>query len=243
MRPASRGPAILGVIALVVMLAIAAVELWRGLQGPFGGAAVITGLLLAAARVLAAWHLTTGRNGSAVRRGAWLSALVTLVPVLNCSATGITNLQSTGYQLAMAAPLVYPGVSPLLGGAVAGLADPACAARRPAASGSGGGDRLGRPGAGNLRGRPRHQLLRARLRDGRAGVPHRRNRRVGGALRAVPGPPCAALHDREASPGTIDGSRAGTTEEGSGGRRTGLECRSGEPATPCQRCHLPNEGS
>jgi hypothetical protein len=116
MSPGRRGPAILGVAILLVMVTLAAVQLYRGLRGPFAGEAVLTGLLLVAAGVLAAWHLASGRGVAAVRRGAWLSVLITLVLVLNCSATGISNQQGLGYQLAVADPLVYLGVSLLLTG-------------------------------------------------------------------------------------------------------------------------------
>ena len=116
MRPRRRGPAILGVAALLLMVAVAAVQLYRGLPGPFVGEAVLTGILLAAAGVLAAWHLASGRGAAAVRRGAWLSVLITLVLVLNCSATGISNRQGIGYQLALADPPVYLGVLLLLTG-------------------------------------------------------------------------------------------------------------------------------
>src|SRR3989442_5729777 len=104
MSPGRRGPAILGVATLLVMVTLAAVQLYRGLRGPFAGEAVLTGLLLVAAGVLAAWHLASGRGVAAVRRGAWLSVLITLVLVLNCSATGISNQQGVGYQLALADP-------------------------------------------------------------------------------------------------------------------------------------------
>jgi hypothetical protein len=47
----------------------------------------VTSLLLLGAGALAAWHLASGAGIAAVRRGALLSALITLVLVLNCSAT------------------------------------------------------------------------------------------------------------------------------------------------------------
>jgi hypothetical protein len=104
------------VAALLLMVALAAVQLYRGLGGPFAVEAVVTGVLLVASGALAAWHLASGRGVAAVRRGAGLSVLITLVLVLNCSATGISNRQGTGYQLALADPLVYLGVSLLLTG-------------------------------------------------------------------------------------------------------------------------------
>jgi hypothetical protein len=116
MGSASKGAARLSVIPLLLMVALAALELWRGFRGPFAGAAVVTSLLLVAAGLLATWHLASGRGAAAVRRGALLSALITLVLVLNCSATGVSNQQGMGYQLALGAPLVYLGTTLLLVG-------------------------------------------------------------------------------------------------------------------------------
>jgi hypothetical protein len=136
MRSRSRGASRLSVIPLVVMGALAAWELWRGLGSPFRNVALLTSVLLLAAGVVAALHLASGRGPAAIRRGAWLSALITLVLIANCSATGVSNARGTGYELALAAPLVFLGVFlVLVGPLLASLIAPALFAehRRAAA--------------------------------------------------------------------------------------------------------------
>ena len=131
MRSLSRGAARLALLPLLVMGSLAAWQLMRGLRGPFAGEAVVTSALLLTAGALAAWHLATGAGAAAVRRGALLSALITLILVLNCSATGVSSASGTGYQLALAAPWVYLGVLLLLvGPLLVSLITPALLAKR-----------------------------------------------------------------------------------------------------------------
>jgi hypothetical protein len=81
-------------VPLVAKGPLAAWELWRGLRGPFAGEAVVTSLLLLGAGALAAWHLASGAGIAAVRRAAWLSALITLVLVLNCFSESLSCFRS-----------------------------------------------------------------------------------------------------------------------------------------------------
>jgi hypothetical protein len=135
MRPFARGAGKLAIVPLVAMAALAAWELWRGLRGPFAAEAVVTSVLLLGAGVLAAWHLASGAGTAAVRRGAWLSVLITVVLVLNCSATGVSTAAGRGYQLALAGPLTYLGVLlVLLGPLLAALIAPALLVNRPRAA-------------------------------------------------------------------------------------------------------------
>ena len=127
------GPVRLALLCLLVMSLLAVRQLLQGLRGAFTSAAILDSGLFAAAGLVGAWHLASGAVGAAaVRRGAWLSALITLVLVLNCSATGVATTRGMGYQLALAAPSVYLTVLLLLvGPLLVSLIAPALLAHRP----------------------------------------------------------------------------------------------------------------
>jgi hypothetical protein len=89
------------------------------------------GALLLLGAVAAVWNFLAGRGAAAVRRGALISAALTLALVVNCSATGLSD----GAELILRAPLAYLlMLAALVGPLMAALLAPALLSERPSAA-------------------------------------------------------------------------------------------------------------